>query len=189
MLVYRKERINNAILFFADMHYKKTHKYISQTLLYKYLAFFEFRHLKHHGSMPLELCYKAMEHGPVPVEIYNNKDNQEYFPTVTFEQTVNAGRIIKPKGKFNPDYFSDNEVKEMEDLIAMFAQGWVTASTASEASHQAIKAWQKTYKQSPNAVIDPLDEFDRDIENLPEDELTAVEERYLMRRKVSELSN
>jgi hypothetical protein len=44
MLSYRKERIDNAVLFFAQKHHQKTKKYLSQTVLYKYLAFFEFRY-------------------------------------------------------------------------------------------------------------------------------------------------
>ena len=72
MLPYRKERIENAMFFFAQKHHQKTKNYLSQTFLYKYLAFFEFRYLKATGDMPLELTYKAMERGPVPMEIYNN---------------------------------------------------------------------------------------------------------------------
>jgi hypothetical protein len=60
MIAYRKERINHAMLFFAQEHHKKTHRYLSQTVLYKYLAFFEFRYLKFYGEMPLELTYRAM---------------------------------------------------------------------------------------------------------------------------------
>jgi hypothetical protein len=79
MVAYRKERINHALLFFAQEHYKKTHKYLSQTVLYKYLAFFEFRYLKYVGDMPLELTYKAMQHGPVPVSM-NTGTNVAIFP-------------------------------------------------------------------------------------------------------------
>ncbi|GMO44423.1 MAG: hypothetical protein Pg6C_06280 [Treponemataceae bacterium] len=92
MLSYRKELIENAVLFFAQKHYQKTKKYLSQTVLYKYLAFFEFRYLKKAGDMPLELTYKAMQRGPVPMEIYENRDNPGYFSEVVFEpfQTKNG---------------------------------------------------------------------------------------------------
>jgi hypothetical protein len=192
MLSYRKERIDNALLFFAQNHYKKTKGYLSQTFLYKYLAFFEFRYLKTAGDMPLELTYKAMDRGPVPMEIYDNRDNLAYFSKVIFEpfQTKSGkdGYLVKPNGTFEPDYFAEAELKEMNDLIAMFAQQWVSATEMSEASHQAIKAWKTTYSRQPNAEIDPIEEFDRDILSVPEDTLNTEELKYLMRRKMAELA-
>jgi len=189
MMTYRKERIDNTLLFFAQNHYNKTKKYLSQTFLYKYLAFFEFRYLKSAGDMPLELTYKAMERGPVPMEIYGNRDNPEYFSKIIFEpvptKSGKPGYIVKPNGKFDPDYFAQAELDEMNNLIDIFAQQWVTATEMSEASHQAIKSWKKTYTRQPNAEIDPIDEFDRDITSVPEEALQTVELKYLMRRKSS----
>ena len=190
MISYRKERIENALLFFAQNHYKKTKRYLSQTFLYKYLAFFEFRYLKTAGDMPLELTYKAMERGPVPIEIYENRDKPDYFSKVIFEpiptKSGKPGYIIKPNGKFESDYFAVAELEEMNNLIEMFAQLWVTSSEMSEASHQAIRAWKKTYTRQPNADIDPIEEFDRDITTIPEEALHTEELKYLMRRKIAE---
>jgi recombinational DNA repair protein (RecF pathway) len=194
MLSYRKERIDNAIFFFAQNHYKKTKKHLSQTFLYKYLAFFEFRYLKAAGDMPLELTYKAMDHGPVPTEIYGNRDNPGYFSKVIFEpfqtKANKDGYWVKPKpnGKFESDYFAQAELEEMNNLIEMFAQQWVGAVEMSEASHQAIKAWEKTYSRERNANIDPIEEFDRDILAVPEETLHTEELKYLMHRKVAELA-
>jgi uncharacterized phage-associated protein len=188
MLSYQKERIDNAILFFAQNHYKKTRKYLSQTVLYKYLAFFEFRYLKRTGDMPLELTYKAMRHGPVPMEIYENRDKPGYFPLVAFDSFQAQGGIgylVKPKGAFNPDYFAEAELEEMNNLIEIFARQWVSASVMSDASHEAIKAWEKTWSRSPNAIIDPVEEFDRDIMTAPEETLQTGELRYLMHRKMA----
>jgi hypothetical protein len=192
MLSYQKERIENALLFFAQNHYKKTKRYLSQTFLYKYLAFFEFRYLKQYGDMPLELTYKAMERGPVPMEIYGNRDTPNYFSKVTFEPTkTNSGNsmyLVKPKGTFEPDYFAEAELEEMDHLIEMFAQEWVGSTEMSEASHQAIQAWKKTYSRQPNADIDPIEEFDRDITAAPEDSLQNGELKYLMHRRMMELA-
>jgi hypothetical protein len=188
MLAYRKERIDNAILFFAKEHYKKTKNDLSQTALYKYLAFFEFRYLEKYGEMPLELEYKAMEHGPVPIEIYANRENKEYFPLVTFEPIPlkggKTGYLVKPTGMFNPDYFAETELEEMGYLIEFFAQRWVTATIMSDSSHREIKAWRTTHKAHPNAVIDPIDDFERDIRNIPSGELTPEEERYLFQKSI-----
>jgi len=192
MLSYQKERIDNALLFFAQNHYKKTKNYLSQTFLYKYLAFFEFRYLKAAGDMPLELTYKAMERGPVPMEIYSNRDKPGYFSKVIFEpiQTKGGktGYVVKPNGKFDPDYFAVAELEEMNNLIEMFAQRWVGSTEMSEASHQAIKAWRNTYSRQPNADIDPIEEFDRDITAVPEDALQNAEYKYLVHRKMMELA-
>lgn len=186
MIRYQKERIENILLYFALEHYIKTKKYLSQTALYKYLAFFEFRHLKRRGDMPLELNYRAMEHGPVPIDIYEHRYEESYFPKVIFEkiklQNGTEAIIIKPNGKFDDDFFSENELEELKDLIDIFAQQWVGAKVMSDSSHQSLKSWRITFKTQPNAFIDPKDEFDRDILNMDPEDLNAVEERYRLIR-------
>jgi hypothetical protein len=186
MLAYRKERIDNAILFFAEEHHKKTKTYLSQTALYKYLAFFEFRYLKKYGDMPLELEYRAMERGPVPIEIYNNRDNSDFFSLVSFNKIKNGFVYqVIPNGRFEPDYFSENELDEMKSLIEIFARSWITAKIMSDASHNDIKAWSKTYKNKHNDIINPIFEFENDITQ--SDDLTSAEERYLIHKNVLEL--
>jgi uncharacterized phage-associated protein len=187
MIPYRKERINNAMLFFAREHYRKTRRYLSQTALYKYLAFFEFRYLKLYGEMPLDLEYKAMEYGPVPIEIYDNRETKNYFTLVSFEPAA-SGIIVKPAGKFDPDYFAETELEEMRNLIEIFAQQWIGAEVMSSASHNEIRAWRATRKNRPNQTIDPIDEFERNILEIPREELTPQEERYLTQKAIKEYS-
>jgi uncharacterized phage-associated protein len=187
MVAYRKERINHAMVFFALEHHKKTRRYLSQTALYKYLAFFEFRYLKSHGEMPLDLKYKAMDHGPVPIEIYANREAENYFPLVVFEQTGNRF-IVKPVGNFNPDYFAETELEEMRNLIEMFARQGDGAAAMSNASHNEIRAWKVTHKDHPNQIINPIDEFDRNILEVPEEELTPQEERYLTQKVIKDFA-
>ena len=192
MVSYREERIDNAILFFAQKHYQKTKKNLSQAFLYKYLAFFEFRYLKKAGDMPLELTYRAMERGPVPIEVYRNRDNPGYFSKVIFEpfQTKggNTGYLVKPNGKFDPDYFAEAELEEMNSLIEIFARRWIGAVEMSDASHHDIKSWKKTYLRNRNGDIDPIEEFDRDITAVPEETLRTEELKYLTRRKMAGLT-
>lgn len=188
MLAYRKERVNNLLLFFAIEHYKKTKTFLSQTALYKYLAFFEFRHLFYRGDMPVELVYRAMDYGPVPIEIYDHRFEPEYFEKVVFEIVqLKDGKeciLIKPKGKFDPDYFSENELEDLRQVIEIFAQRWVTSKVMSDASHREIRSWLKTHSINPNGIIDPKLEFNKDIEAEPEEILTAIEERYLIQRRL-----
>jgi hypothetical protein len=142
--------------------------------------------------MPLELEYKAMEHGPVPIEIYANREARGYFSLVTFDlvplRDGGSGYIVTPKGPFNPDYFAETELEEMKNLIESFARRWITASIMSDSSHREIKAWRTTFKDHPNAIIDPVNEFDRDILTIPADDLTSEEERYLFKRSIREYS-
>ena len=142
--------------------------------------------------MPLELTYKAMDRGPVPMQIYENRETPGYFSKVVFEpyalKNGGTGYIVKPNGKFEPDYFAQAELEEMAALIEIYAQAWVKAGTMSEASHQDIKAWRKTHSRSRNAVIDPIEEFDRDITAVPEEALKTEELKYLMQRKMRELA-
>jgi hypothetical protein len=183
---FQKERINNIVLFFAQEHLKKTKLSLSQTALYKYLAFFEFRLIKSKGLMPLELTYLAMEHGPVPIELYANRYTPDYFEKVIFDEVLaKSGKkiiIVKPKGTFEEDYFSNNEVKEMNDLIEIFAQRWVGASVMSDSSHQELISWRITFKENPNGEIDPRLEFGKQIIGKPIDKLTSIEERFMLQR-------
>jgi len=48
------------------------------------------------------------------------------------------------------------------------------------------KSMEKTYSRQPNADIDPIEEFDRDITLVPEEALNTEELKYLMRRKIAE---
>jgi uncharacterized phage-associated protein len=190
MIAYRNERIENAMLYFAKEHYKKTKKSLSQTALYKYLAFFEFRMLEKRGEMPFDLQYRAMEHGPVPIEIYDERANPGAFKKIVFEpyqtQKGATSYLVKAKGTFETDYFSENELDEMKNLIEIFAQQWIGAAVMSDASHQAIRAWKKTYGAARNSVIDPISNFSRNITELPIDDLTPAEERYLLTRRIAE---
>lgn len=188
MLAYRKERIDNTIHFFAKEHYKKTHQYPSQTAIYKYLAFFEFRLLKSRGEMPLELKYRAMDHGPVPVEIYDKRDKSPVSEGYEFVNNGANKYIIKARGHFDPDYFSETELEEMNNLILFFAQNWVDAKIMSDASHQDIKAWRKTYKESPNAFINITDEFIHDVMREAIENLTDPEIRFLTIQNIKQLS-
>ena len=46
MIAYQKEKIENAVCFFASKHKEYTGKNLYQTSLFKYLALFEIEYLK-----------------------------------------------------------------------------------------------------------------------------------------------
>jgi hypothetical protein len=179
MIAYQKERVENAICFFASEHKKATRKPLYQTYLYKYLAFFEFGHVKKFGRPPLGLKYAAMDRGPVPIEIYKKRGSYKtsYF---AFQKISEDNFIVVSKGKPNLNYFSQIEQEEMHRLIKIFADRFIDADVMSEASHQEIHAWRKTYSKKPNAPIDYQLTFDDGFDKKPAGDLSVAEENYLI---------
>lgn len=181
MIPYRKAKIQNAIVFFAREHRKKTRKPLYQTYLYKYLAFLDFISLREIGRPVLELIYKAMQRGPVPIEIYKEKADTPLYKFVKNE----LGEIIVTNNKPNMDYFSSYEIELMYRLIEIYATSWMTTDVMSDASHEDIAAWRRTYYQNPNTTIDYILEFDDDLLSKRENELTYPEEAYLTYRAIA----
>ena len=179
MIPYRKAKIQNAIVFFAREHRKKTRKPLYQTYLYKYLAFLDFISLREIGRPLLELIYKAMQRGPVPIEIYKEKADTPLYKFVKNE----LGEIIVTNNKPNMDYFSSYEIELMYRLIEIYATSWMTTDVMSDASHEDIAAWRRTYYQNPNTIMDYILEFDGDL--LSKKEITYPEEAYLTYRAIA----
>lgn len=179
MIAYQKEKIENAICFFAFEHKKATKKPLYQTNLYKYLAFFEFDHIKKYGRPPLGLKYLAMERGPVPIEIYEKRETYK-TSCFAFKKAAEDNFVVVPNGKPNMDYFSQIEQEEMYRLIKIFADIFVNANAMSEASHQEIQAWRKTYSKKPNAPIDYQQTFDEGLDQKKPGDLSVAEENYLI---------
>lgn len=179
MIPYQKEKIENAICFFASEHKKKARDYLYQTFLYKYLAFFDFDSLQDTGQPALGLTYKAMEKGPVPIEIF---ENREVIKSECY-RFVNLGEnkyIIEPIGKPNLDYFSEYEIELLKRLIIIFADKFVKTNEISEASHQSIKAWRKAYKLQKNSIIDLKQHFDDKLLEKDEKDLSFAEQGFLI---------
>jgi len=177
MKAYRKERIENAICFFAKEYRKETKRDPSQTHIYKYLALFDFEVLKETGDSPLDLDYRAMEHGPVPIEIYGNRDNLK-SDLFVFEKKGDS-YFVKAKKRPNLDFFSEYEIEKMQNLIFIYAQQWVTSGIMSDSSHEKIKAWRKTWKREHNGRIDKADTFE-ELTAKDESQLSPQEEHFLI---------
>jgi hypothetical protein len=188
MIAYQKEKIENAIAFFAARHKKATRKPLSQTFLYKYLAFLDFTSLEETGRPVLGLQYRAMERGPVPVEIYAKRQELKtsFFE---FRNTDGTQFVVLPKKDPNLDYFSKYEIDLMERLIEIFADAFVRTGDISEASHQEIKAWKKAWDRQPNSIIDYDLTFTNGFFSKPEEQLTLAEETYLIYKGIEESVN
>ena len=181
MIPYQREKIENAICFFASEQHKKTKHPLYQTFLYKYLAFLDFEILRETGRPCLGLTYKAMERGPVPMEIYGQR-NEIKSLLFEFRRDQEDKITVHPKSKPNLDFFSKKEISQMQRLIEIYAKSYIPAKMISDASHESILAWKKTWKSQPNGIIDYKSEFDDRLLNKKEEELTYPEESYLIYR-------
>lgn len=125
--------------------------------LLKYLAFFEFDLLKETGVPPLQLHYEAWKWGPVAEEIYskfraNDKYQDDYIKIQHVKGNgVNAVeleiRILPNNNTFDTDYFTKDEIEELNRLIEIFADKMVSAKLMSDASHEEILSWKIAWSE------------------------------------------
>lgn len=189
-IAYQKEKIKNAILFFAIEYRKKTKKNLNQTRLYKFLAFLDFGIMEEYGEPALGLTYRARKMGPVPVEIYEDKkytNNKGYIFQHKNDNNNTIEIIVKNKKVLNLDYFSDMELEKMHNIIEKYANKKITTLAISEISHDIIKPWKRRYDLKENSIIS----YDKDvfvnIDKKSEDNLTPAENRYKMIKAFEEL--
>jgi len=182
MIPYKKEKMENAVCFFASEHRRKTRHSLSQTFLYKYLALFDFGHLSKYGKPALGLTYRAMQRGPVPLEIYGHRDDPSLSKRFILQEESTNHIIVIPTGKPDLDYFSKREIDLMNQLIEIYGQDYVTAHIMSDASHEKILAWKRTWKRQENALIDFSLEFPDNPFEKPEEQLNFPEEVFLIQQ-------
>ncbi len=181
MVAYRKERVENAICFFAHEYKKRTRKYPTHTYIYKLLAHFDFQRLKNTGQPAFDLEYRAMKNGPVPKEIYNKRHNY-HTPLFSFVPKMVKQResvFIYPKGKPDLDYFSEEEIDDLKSMAEVFIKSSIPSKVLSDASHQEGSLWDTTAKKEPNAIIDLADAFPGLLDK-PDEEMTPQEINFLI---------
>jgi hypothetical protein len=188
MKPYQQEKIDNAICYFAKEHKNKTHRNLTQTQLYKYLALLDFEAFEKRGRPVLGLEYKAKKRGPVPPALYDNRSNlrTKCYAFLKIGQT-GAGQDrydIIAHGVPNLDYFSKKEMNEMQRLIDIYADVFVTAGDMSDASHERIRVWRETWRTNPNGMIDYKLTFEKDPYLKKDSELTFADECYLVSKYI-----
>jgi hypothetical protein len=182
VIPYQKEKLENAVCYFAREHASHTRHRLYQTFLYKYLALFDFGYLRAYGKPALGLTYQAMQMGPVPKELYDRRDDQELSKCFSFQKDESGHLAVVVKTAPNLDYFSKREIELMNRIVEIYAQSYVTSRIMSDASHQDILAWRRTWARKQNAVIDFALEFPEDVFNKPEHQLTFPEEVFLVQK-------
>lgn len=180
MFAYKKERLENAICFFVREHKRRKKKDPTQTYIYKYLALFDFGMLVKTGKPALDLEYKAMAKGPVPIEIYEKRNSYETDLFKFVPQEDKKTVIVKTKGKKpNLEYFSEYEIMEMQRIVEIYINTSVDTNILSGASHEVIAPWEKAWKRKNNSKIDMIDAFPG-IFNKKDEDLSPQEENFLI---------
>jgi hypothetical protein len=185
MVPYQKERIINAICFFASEHNRRTGLPVFQTYIYKYLALLEFWNIERTGVPVLGLSYDALERGPVPKEIYYEK---KYQKTDKYEfekcdlRNVDNPNITKVIVKEQPDldYFSEQEIELMNEILDKFAKRCTRTKNLIDESHKirAYKvAWRARGEKKKSQIR--YDDMFANLVEKPRDELTFAEENFL----------
>jgi len=178
MIPYRDEKLKNAAIYFAREHQKRAKKPLYQTYLYKYLAFLDFCSIRETGRPALDLTYRAMKEGPVPLEAYDGKEKVTGCKFIKDEYGEQVITTLKP----DLDYFSDYEIELMNRLLDFYAKRWVTSKTMSDATHEDILAWKRTPR---NKIIDKALEFEGDLSKKRKEDLTFPETVYLTQKALS----
>ena len=181
MIAFQNQKIGNAVAYFAKSYCDRVGYYPRQTWMYKFLALLDFRVLRQTGTPALGLEYDALEKGPVPIELYDNRfglknDYFEFVPTGT--GTIEVRNVSQP----NLDYFSDDELDVMDNILDRYATS--DLESLIEDAHSEIRAWRSAWEQAgklgkKRVSIDFKDEFDPAIFDREESELTPQETRFL----------
>lgn len=178
MQAYHNETVDNVVAYIAKRYYEEAGKYIVQMLMYKILALFDFQCVRELGLPCTELSYMALEMGPVPDELYNDKIKGTKY-RVDYKENFD-GHISKfyiSVDEPDMNYVSKYEQEMLDSIIDEFVSKSITAKQASKLTHERIAAWRKTRKMKPNSIIDYGDEFDN-LADKSEDDMTAAEIAY-----------
>jgi len=192
MIPYREQKIKNAIAYFASEFHNRRGYYPRQTWIYKFLALLDFRILKKTGIPCLGLEYNAMKYGPVPPRLYDARDElcTEKFCFVT---TDDGGKRVESNEAPETDYFSDDELDVMDNILDFYAQDGVDLEKLIEDAHKEIKAWSKAWDlavkiQKGRMPMDYEDEFE-DLQSKKKEDLTSEEERFLRYQEIVALED
>jgi len=144
IITHHREKLINAIIYLV------THtKYCGITKLMKLLYFLDFYHFKQTGKSVTGSDYFAWDKGPVSREVHRElsekmtPDMEKSIKITEFEDS----HFLKfsAKKKFDPEYFSERELKILDDLSFIFKDA--KAEDMVEITHLKDKPWDKTLKE------------------------------------------
>jgi uncharacterized phage-associated protein len=178
IVTHHREKLINAIIYFADHT-----KYCGKTKLLKLLYFLDFTHFKQMGKSVTGLDYFAWQMGPVPKELFEELSGNMKPDMSASIHDLPAGegfQQIRPKKKFDSQYFSKKEIKLLEELAFIFEDA--KADAMVESTHLKNEPWDRTLKEKGEFKrIDYMLAIDSDIVSIPYNEAKErVQERSEM---------
>ena len=186
MRAYHDEIVKNSLAYVALQYRNLTGYNVTQTIMYKILALFDYRCLKETGRPCTELDFYAERRGPVPHSLKDWGDDG----VVRKKSAVINGHeamVFECYGTPDTDYFSDYEQELLDSIIRRAVdEHWNTAK-ASEVSHDEIRAWAKGRERDDHRMR-YADEF----ENLEKKNgvlLSPAESRFLIYSAASDLED
>ena len=180
IVTHHREKLINAIIYFANHT-----KYCGKTKLLKLLYFLDFKNFKQTGRSVTGLDYFAWQMGPVPRDLFEELSGNMKPDMRSAVHDLPAGegfQQIRPKTKFDSQYFSKKEIKLLEDLACIFKDA--KADAMVESTHLKNEPWDRTLKEKGEfKKIDYMLAIDSDIVSLPYDEAKErLEERSEMHK-------
>jgi uncharacterized phage-associated protein len=178
IVTHHREKLINAIIYFADHT-----KYCGKTKLLKLLYFLDFSHFKQTGKSVTGLDYFAWQMGPVPKELFEELSGHmklDMSDSIHELEPGEAFQQIRPKKRFDSQYFSNKETKLLKDLVFIFEDA--KADTMVESTHLKNEPWDRTLKEKGEfKKIDYMLAIDSDIVSIPYNEAKdRVQERSEM---------
>ncbi|GAB6280223.1 MAG: hypothetical protein STSR0007_02820 [Thermovirga sp.] len=188
MIPYREQKIENAITYFASEFHDRKGYYPRQTWIYKFLALLDFRTLKKTGIPCLGLEYDAMKYGPVPSRLYDERPGLE-ADKFRFVTTNDRGCRVEAKEDPDLDFFSDDELDVMDEILTAYTQEDSDLDTLVNDAHKEIRAWKKAWDLAVKdgrgrMPMEYADEFGN-LSKKKEKDLTPEEERFLYYKDVT----
>jgi uncharacterized phage-associated protein len=177
IITHHREKLINAIIYFAA-----NTKYCGKTKLLKLLYFLDFRHFKQTGKSITGLDYYAWNMGPVPKDLFNELTEKmdPDLKAAIHDLPQEGFQNIRPKKKFDPKYFSNQEMNLLKDLAFIFKDA--KADDMIESTHLKNEPWDRTLKEKGEfKKIDYMLAIDSEIVSLPYNEAKErMEERLEM---------
>lgn len=115
-----------------------------KTKVNKFLFYLDFLSFQKQGSSMFGLTYKAITHGPVPVD-YENLYNQLYFKNLIDLQELPTQEFIQkivPKIVFDDSLFNEIEIRILDTVVSKFKN--LNTQEIVNISHEE-KAWLENH--------------------------------------------
>jgi uncharacterized phage-associated protein len=155
----RLQKLGNTLIYFA-MHVGEFNK----TKALKLLFLLEESSVKKFGQPMLGFPFHVWQYGPVIADVYVdlNEDAPSLLENFIQRTSINP-QLFEAKQEFNDDFFSDNEIGLLEDIVK-FAKS-KTATDLIEITHKPGSLWHTIAQR--NDVLEALEK-----QHIPTTDLT-----------------